>query len=320
MRRRPAKASLRHVCRRVPIAGPGSSVADTLRLLESGSFECATDVAVCEEGRLKGLVPLEKLLAAPRDAGLASIMDGDPPIVAPGTHQEVAAWKAVRDGESSLAVVDEAARFVGLIPARRLLAVLLREHHEDLEHMSGVLKDAISARTALREPLLRRMGHRLPWLTVGLVGSFLAADLVARFEGELAGRILAAFFLPGVVYLADAVGTQTETLIIRGLSVGVPVGRVIRLELITGVLIGVVLALLAFPAVLLRWEDRSMAAAVAVAVLAACSSATITGIVFPWLLHRWGRDPAFGSGPLATMLQDLLSIALYLWAVRVLAA
>jgi magnesium transporter len=320
MKRRAAKASERHACRRVLAAAPGQSVADTLRLLVDGSFECATDVAVCEEGRLVGLVSLEKLLASRRDVRLAEIMDTDPPVVTPGTHQEVAAWKAVLHGESSLAVVDDAGAFVGLIPARRLLAVLLREHHEDLEHMSGVMKDAISARTALREPLARRLAHRLPWLAVGLAGSFLAADLVAHFEADLAGHLLAAFFLPGVVYLADAVGTQTETLIIRGLSVGVPVGRVIRLELITGLLIGVVLAVLAYPAVVLRWGDRSMAAAVAMAVLAACSSATITGILFPWLLHLWGRDPAFGSGPLATALQDLVSIALYLVAVRLLAA
>jgi magnesium transporter len=319
MRRRAAKASERHACRRVPIAAPQSTAAEALRVLETGAFDCATEIAVCEGGRLAGLVALEKLLSSPRESRLSEIMDADPPVVGPGTHQEVAAWKAVRHGESSLAVVDETGRFLGLIPARRLLAVLLREHHEDLEHMSGVMKEAISARTALREPLVRRLRHRLPWLAVGLVGTFLAADLVARFEGDLAGRILAAFFLPGVVYLADAVGTQTETLIIRGLSVGVPVGRVIRLELLTGLLIGAVLALLAFPAVVLRWGDSSMAAAVVAAVLAACSSATITGIAFPWLLHRAGRDPAFGSGPLATMLQDILSIALYLTAVRFLA-
>jgi magnesium transporter len=320
MRRRTAKASERHACRRVPIAAPRASVAEALRVLETGPFDCATEIAVCEDGRLAGLVSLEKLLSSPRQARLDAIMDADPPVVAPGTHQEVAAWKAVRHGESSLAVVDAEGRFVGLIPARRLLAVLLREHHEDLEHMSGVMSEAISARTALREPLLRRLGHRLPWLAVGLAGTFVAADLVARFQVDLAGRLLAAFFLPGVVYLADAVGTQTETLVIRGLSVGVPVGRVIRLELLTGLLIGAVLALLAYPAVVLRWGDRSMAAAVAAAVVAACSSATVTGIAFPWLLHRAGRDPAFGSGPLATVLQDLISIALYLSAVRLLTA
>jgi magnesium transporter len=319
MKRRAAKASAQHACRRVPIAAPQAAVADVLRLLEGGPYECATEIAICEDGRLAGLVALEKLLASPRDATMSAIMDADPPVVAPGTHQEVAAWKAaVRHGESSVAVVDEAGRFAGLIPARRLLAILLREHHEDLEHMSGVLKDALSARTSLREPLARRLGHRLPWLAVGLVGSFAAADLVGRFEQDLAARILTACFLPGVVYLADAVGTQTETLIIRGLSVGVPVGRVVRLELLTGSLIGLVLSLLAFPAVVLRWGDRPVAAAVAVAVFAACSTATLTGILSPWLLHRLGRDPAFGSGPLATVLQDLLSIAIYLMAVRVL--
>ena len=59
----------------------------------------------------------------------------------------------------------------------------------------------------------------MPWLLVGLVGAFLAADSVGLFEDRLQATVVLAFFVPGVVYLADAVGTQTEALVIRGLSV-----------------------------------------------------------------------------------------------------
>jgi magnesium transporter len=61
----------------------------------------------------------------------------------------------------------------------------------------------------------------LPWLFLGLLGAIIAADIVGAFERRLEEHVLLAFFIPGIVYLADAVGTQTEALVIRGLSVGV---------------------------------------------------------------------------------------------------
>ena len=81
------------------------------------------------------------------------------------------------------------------------------------------------ARTASEEPVVKRFWHRVPWLLVGLLGALLAADIVGAYEQQLQANVMLAFFIPGIVYLADAVGTQTEALVIRGLSVGVSIGR-----------------------------------------------------------------------------------------------
>jgi Mg/Co/Ni transporter MgtE len=81
-----------------------------------------------------------------------------------------------------------------------------------------------------------------PWLLVGLLGALLAADIVGAYEQQLQANVMLAFFIPGIVYLADAVGTQTEALVIRGLSVGVSIGGVVRREVYTGLLVGVTLA------------------------------------------------------------------------------
>jgi magnesium transporter len=254
---------------------------------------------------------METLLAAADDATAGDLMDPDPPVVAPGIDQEVAAWKAVRHGEGVLAVVDDAGRFVGLVPPQRLLSVLLWEHDEDMARLGGFLHDMSAARGASEEPVRRRLWHRLPWLLVGLAGAFVAADIVGSFEGQLEDQVMLAFFVPGVVYLADAVGTQTEALVIRGLSVGVSIKRVVRRELLTGLLIGIALALAFFPIAVWRWGATDLALAVALALLAACATATVVAMVLPWVLYRLGRDPAFGSGPLATVIQDLLSILIY---------
>lgn len=300
------------VVRRVPTVRPQDSAAAIRRALVGRRFDTVADIAVCEGERLVGLIRLEDALAAPGETPAAAIMDTDPPVVAPGADRERAAWQAVRHGEGSLAVVDEDGRFLELVPPPRLLSVLLSEHEEDMARLGGFLRGAESARLASEEPVPRRFWHRLPWLLVGLLGAMLAAAIVGSFEEVLRANVALAFFIPGVVYMADAVGTQTETLVIRGLSVGVPIGHVLRREAITGLLVGLAVALAFYPFALAAWGYADVALAVSLSLLAACSTAAVVAMALPWTLHRLGTDPAFGSGPLGTVIQDLLSILIYL--------
>jgi len=218
----------------------------------------------------------------------------------------------VHRNESNLAVVDGNGRFRGLVPARRMLAVLLEEHNEDLARLGGYLAGTRSAREAAEERIARRLLHRLPWLILGLAGAMASVLIVGAFESQLDSMVLLAFFLPAVVYMADAVGTQTETVLIRGLSVGFHTRKVLWREAGTGVVIGLLIALLFFPFALVGWGEADVALAVAVALFASCGIATVVAMGLPLLLMRLGHDPAFGSGPLATIVQDLLSIAVYL--------
>jgi magnesium transporter len=151
----------------------------------------------------------------------------------------------------------------------------------------------------------------MPWLLLGLAGAILAADIVGWFETQLKDQVILAFFIPGIVYLADAVGTQTETVVVRGLSVGVSIRRIVGRELLTGLAIGWTIALISYPIILWWWEQTDLALGVSLSLLAACSSATVAAMTLPWLLDCLELDPAFGSGPLATVIQDLLSILIY---------
>jgi magnesium transporter len=290
----------------------GATVAEIWVVLQARRFASVADVAVCDSGRLLGLIRIEDVLAAPGDATAERLMDKDPPVVHPDEDQEVAAWKAVRHRGGSLAVVDENGVFVGLIPPPALVGISLQEHDEDLARLGGYLRGTSAARSASEEPILRRFWHKVPWLAVGLFGALIAADIVGAFEGRLRQNVLLAFFIPSIVYLADAVGTQTETVVVRGLSVGVGVRRFALRELVTGVLVGATVAAAFFPIVLWRWGDSEVALAVSVSLLAACSIATTVAMALPALIQAMGKDPAFGSGPLATVIQDLLSIVIYL--------
>lgn len=305
------ETAVAHACTNVPLTEPDRQVGEVRRMLAGRRYDTASHIVVRDGHRFVGILRVEDLFAASEDSRVKDIMDADPPTVGPGIDQEVAAWQAVRRGESALAVVDSGGRFLGVIPPDRLLAVLLAEHEEDLSRLGGILKSTSIARTGSEEPIGRRFRHRLPWLLLGLAGALLAADLVASFASALERNITLAFFIPAIVYLADAVGTQTETVIVRGLSVGVRMRQMATRELLTGIAIGLVIGVVAGLLVWVRWSDPAVAIGVMTTVIAACTTATLTAIALPALFDALGRDPAFASGPLATAIQDLLSIFIY---------
>ena len=116
-----------HVTKEVPIAEPTARVRQILEALTERSYKSASHVVVCRAGRFLGIVTIEDLFRASVESTVEALMDREVPFVAPGIDQELAAWHAVRHGESALAVVDQEGRFIGVIPAHRLLAVLLAE-------------------------------------------------------------------------------------------------------------------------------------------------------------------------------------------------
>jgi magnesium transporter len=299
------------IAREVPRADPSQTAAETLRELQGGSFECATDVAVVEGDVLVGVVGLEALLSAEHGRPMRELASSTFAVVSSDTDREHATALAALLGTRTVAVVDSEGRFSGLVPPERLITVLFEEHGEDLARIGGSLARTSAAIEATVEAIPRRLWHRLPWLALGLAGAMLSAAIVASFEEELRAEVLLAFFVPAVVYMADAVGTQTETVVIRGMSLGIPIGRVAARELLTGVIIGSLIAASFFLFALVIWESTRVAAVVSLSLLVSTSLATAVAMSLPYLLARLGRDPAFGSGPLATVIQDLLSIAAY---------
>jgi magnesium transporter len=120
--------------------------------------------------------------------------------------------------------------------------------------------------------------------------------------------------------MADAVGTQTETVLIRAMSTGVTARAVARREITSGFAMGVLVAAAFFLFALATWGDASVALAVALALVGSCSIASLVALVLPAVLRHFGQDPAFGAGPLATVIQDLLSVVIYLAIAAAIAA
>lgn len=310
---KPAETARRHLVLRVPTARAGDSVEDVRRGLSGRAFDCADTVYVVDaDGRLQGTMRMTALLAADGGTSLGRLMRGDPPRTHADTDQERVAALARREGLAAVPVVDEAGRLMGVVPPEAIIDVLRREHVEDLHRLAGILHETSQAQSALSESPLRRLRHRLPWLLVGFAGSLMATAVVATFEGTLEAKVALAFFIPAIVYLADAIGTQTEAIAVRGLSQShAPLMRLLGGELAAGLLIGGALGLLALPAVLVGFGDMRLAVTVALTVVLASTIATTVGLLFPWILSHLGQDPAYGSGPVATIIQDVLSLLIY---------
>jgi magnesium transporter len=310
----PAETAARHLVQRVPTARATDHAATARERLRDGPYDALDAVYVVDDDhRLKGLVRLSELLRLPGEQRLGTAMRSDLPRITPDTDQEEVASIALRTGLAAVPVVDEHERLLGVVPPERLLAILRREHIEDLHRFAGIANGANHTRDALEAPPLKRVRARLPWLLVGLAGSMVATLVMAAFEQALTTRIAIAFFVPGIVYLADAIGTQTEAVAVRGLSLNhfSSIGALLAGELATGTLIGLALAALALPLVWVAFGSLALAAAVAGAIVAAGAAACGVGLLLPWLLSRLGHDPAHGSGPLATVIQDVLTLLVY---------
>jgi magnesium transporter len=309
----PLEAAATHLDPATPRARPDETARQVReRLQHEGQRAWDVLCVVDDRERLLGIVAPDTLLAMHDDAAVGEAAQRDLPRVLPGADQERVASVALHHGLKAVPVVDDAGKLLGVVGTAALLNILRLEHVEDLHRLAGISRETRQARQAIESPPLRRARHRLPWLLVGLVGSMLATLVVSRFEQALASKPAIAFFIPGLVYLADAIGTQSEAVAVRGLSLShVGVGRLLGNEVRTGLLIGAALSLICFPLIWFVFGDLGLAAAVVLALAAASAVATTIGLLLPWLFARLRLDPAYGSGPVATIVQDVLTLLIY---------
>ena len=154
---------------------------------------------------------------------------------------------------------------------------------------------------------------RIPWLIIGLLIGSLVTFIVSRFQTVLSSQVSVAFFIPIIVYMSDAVGTQTETIYVRNLSLkqakfSIYLVKEVLLGLMIGALIGSLLSLFAF-----FWlNSAKLALTILLAMSASITSATVIALIVPTILHKLLRiDPAVGSGPFTTGVQNVVSLLIY---------
>ncbi len=153
---------------------------------------------------------------------------------------------------------------------------------------------------------------RIPSLAIGLVLGISLSFVTSQFEEVLSQNVQVAFFIPFIVYMADAVGTQTQSIYVRDLKTGHASFRKYLLkESLIGFILGGIAAALSALVAMLWLHSRELTLAVSVAVFVAVALAPLVALLIAEILELEHKDPAVGAGPIATVIQDTLSVMIY---------
>ena len=271
--------------------------------------------AVDDDGRLTGVVSLRNLVTTSSDTTLEDIMSRRVHSVRPETDQEEVARIVSQYNFLAVPVVDAEDQLLGIITVDDVVDIIREEATEDFLQMVGAGKD--------REILLKSSWDnarmRFPWLFASWGGGILAAFIIGAFDNILQSTIVLAAFIPVIIGMGGNIGTQSSTIIVRGLATG-RVGlensvkillKEMRVGLILGILYGILLGVFA----IFRFLDVSpmLGLVVGLSICASMIIAATIGSLVPLILNRFDIDPAVATGPFVTTAIDILGVALYFW-------
>ena len=269
-----------------------------------------TDVFVLdEEGELVGQVNMVDLALAPADTVVSSVAS---PIVATvyGNTPMAECARLRRHYNLTQLPVIQDRRLIAVIPAEALLSAIVGEDTRQMLQVANVAGESIDG------PLSASIRTRLPWLTVNLGTTFLAAATIALFESTLAQVVVLAAFLPVVAGQGGISGTQTLTLIVRSMALGQLLGpvawRLLVREAILGLLHGIWLGLLVAGIAILWKQNPGLGLVLGLAMLGNMVVAGIIGAGVPLFLRRIGVDPAVASAVVVTTFTDVFGFLLFL--------
>ena len=258
-----------------------------------------------------GNVTLGKLMRSRRDVTLSDITEETFQII-PATQEESDVAYAFNQYHLiSSPVVDDEGRLIGVITIDDAMAVLDEEHEEDILRLAGVGEES-----SLSDNIVDTTKQRIPWLAVNLVTSILASLVIAQFEVAIAQIVALAVLMPIVASMGGNAGTQSLTVAVRAIATkdltGANVWRVIRREVIVGLINGLVFAVLMGIVGVIWFGSPALGYVIAAAMVINMVVAGFAGTVIPVLLDRFNIDPALASGAFVTTVTDVVGFFAFL--------
>jgi len=320
--RYPAESAGRRMIKNVPTALPEESIADIRKRLfeKAGDFETLNYIYILnKKGELTGALSLKDVFQKAENVKIKDLMAKEVVRVRPSTDQERVAILALKYNLKAIPVVNKGNIFLGVVPSDTILEILHTEDVEDILRFAGIAKhDNFSSKIFHASPgVLTKL--RLPWLVLGLFGGILMAQIVTFFEEPLEKHFILAAFIPLIVYMADAVGTQTETLFIRSLVYRVDIKkyflREIKISLSIALALGLLLALVSYLWFKLFQAELEIGAGIGIilgiSLFFTIVTAFLFGLLVPYFFMKLKKDPAVVSGPVGTIIRDILSLIIY---------
>jgi magnesium transporter len=263
-----------------------------------------------EYGKLVGVISLRQLVVVPPARPLKEFMTTDVFSVSTSMDQEEVAKIVARYDILAVPVVDESHRLVGIVTVDDVIDIFREEATEDILKMAGAGEEFVETKSVMRSTRIR-----LPWLFASCVGGIVALFVVGYFEESLRKLAYLAAFIPVIMGMGGNIGTQSSTIVVRGLATGrlnvrdiwVVVSKEFSVGLILGCLYGVFIAIVAQ----LRYGMIAVALSAGLAVLSSMTVAALVGSLVPMLFERIKIDPAVATGPFVTTSIDIISVFCY---------
>lgn len=257
-----------------------------------------------------GNVTLGKVMRSRRDVPLLDIMEETFQVIPAAQAESDVAYAFNQYHLISAPVVDAEGRLIGLITIDDAMAVLDEEHEEDIMRLAGVGEGSLSDR------VVETTKQRMPWLAVNLITSIAASLVIAQFEMAIAQIVALAVLMPIVASMGGNAGTQSLTVAVRALATkdltGANVWRVIRREVLVGLVNGLIFAVVMGVVGVLWFGSPALGYVIAAAMVVNMVVAGLAGTVIPVILDRIGVDPALASGAFVTTVTDVVGFFAFL--------
>lgn len=302
--------------------GPDWTVAQTLDALRRIDPQVATVAdlyVVTQTQHLAGVVSLRRLLPAPGEATIRSLMADEVVSLMPDTPQDEVARLFSKYSFNALPVVNDHGKILGIVTMDDVVDVLVARETETMLRMGGVAAaDAESGGSLdyFGTSITRVVRTRFGWLLLLFFAETMTGSVLRHFEHELAKVVALAFFIPLIIGTGGNAGSQTVSTVIRSLALGQirlrDGWRVLARESASGLLLGFLLCIFAAGQMLVTGNSGELSLVVGLTILSVCAWANVIGAVVPLMAQRFNIDPTVASAPLITTLVDATGLAIYM--------
>ncbi|MBW0177881.1 magnesium transporter [Sediminibacterium sp.] len=298
-----------------------SEVFSTIRKFGKNSETIDVIYVIDETGALIDDIRIRDVILAPPDKRIDEIIDGRVVSLNVNDDQEYANQVFKMNNRVALPVVDDHNILLGIITIDDMLWVANEEFSEDMQKIGGT--EALNE-PYLDIPLFKLFRKRVGWLIVLFLGEMLTATAMGYFEDEIAKAVVLALFVPLIISSGGNSGSQASTLIIQAMAVGeITISdwwRVLRREILSGLLLGTVLGIIGFVRVSV-WHSffpeiygehwMMIAFTVGFSLIGVVLWGTLSGSMLPIFLKKLGADPAVSSAPFVATLVDVTGLIIY---------
>jgi magnesium transporter len=298
-----------------------AEVLDIIRRVGKNSETIDVIYVINNKGELLDDIRIREFILASPDKKVSELMDGRVIALHADDDQEMANEAFKMNNRVALPVVSNSNKLLGIVTIDDVLWVANEEFSEDIQKIGGT---AALDQPYLEMPLIRLFSKRVVWLIVLFLGEMLTATAMAFFEEEIAKAVVLALFVPLIISSGGNSGSQASTLIIQAMAVGeISLSdwwRVLRREIISGLLLGAVLGIIGFLRIAIWHTVRPevygehwapLGITVGIALLGVVLWGTLCGSMLPMILKRLGADPAVSSAPFVATLVDVTGLIIY---------